>query len=210
MLPRATFHRHWTTRSTLAAALIFAFASSTWGQSSAGQADAGHHATSATSQQNAAAPTPALLTEISDWLAANFDLPAARGNPRVEFVPPMRLTAMRYKGVLPQGWREDSIENPTVQAAYRRDVLAVYDDKSKTIFLPSAWAGTTPGELSVLVHEMVHHLQNVAQLKYDCPAAREKLAYQAQNRWLERFAKNLEEEFEIDMLTLLVSSGCFR
>jgi hypothetical protein len=30
----------------------------------------------------------------------------------------------------------------------------------------------TPAELSVLVHEMVHHLQNVEQLKFACPLAR--------------------------------------
>jgi uncharacterized protein DUF6647 len=81
-------------------------------------------------------------------------------------------------------------------------------DTTKTIFLPATWAGTTPAELSILVHEMVHHLQNVAKLKYDCPAAREKLAYQAQDRWLKRFGQDLEKEFEIDMLMLLVTSAC--
>jgi hypothetical protein len=55
---------------------------------------------------------------------------------------------------------------------------------------------------------MVHHLQNLGQLKYDCPAAREKLAYQAQDEWLKLYESNLEKEFEIDKVTVLVISGC--
>ena len=159
-------------------------------------------------EQIDAHPAPALLAEISTWLAENFDLPAIHEQPQIEFALPMKLTAMRYKGVLPDRWRDDSILDPAVQAAQRREVVAVYNDTTKTIFLSKAWGGTTPAELSVLVHEMVHHLQNLAKLKYDCPAAREKLAYQAQDQWLKRFGQDLEKEFEIDMLTLLVTSTC--
>lgn len=157
---------------------------------------------------NAARPTQALLTEIVTWLSANFDLPAAYDHPRVEFAPALKLAGMRYKGLLPQGWREDSIHDPAVQAAHQREVVAVYNDTTKTIFLSSAWVGATPAELSILVHEMVHHLQNLGNFKYECSAAREKLAYQAQDQWLKRFGQDLEKEFEIDMLTLLVTSAC--
>jgi hypothetical protein len=38
--------------------------------------------------------------------------------------------------------------------------------------------------------------------------AREKLAYIAQNRWLEQFGKDLETEFQVDMFTILISSAC--
>ena len=152
--------------------------------------------------------SPALLTEIETWLSTNFDLPAAHDHPRVELAPPMKIAAMRYKGVLSDRWREDSIYDPAVQAAHQRDVVAIYNDTTKTIVLPESWTGATPAELSILVHEMVHHLQNLAKLKYECPAAREKLAYQAQDQWLKQFGQDLEKEFEIDMLTLLVTSAC--
>jgi len=91
---------------------------------------------------------------------------------------------------------------------YQREVIAVYNDKMKTIFLSDAWAGTSAAKLSVLVHEMVHHLQNLGKLEYECPAAREKLAYEAQDQWLKRFGQDLETEFEIDTLTLRVTSAC--
>jgi hypothetical protein len=151
-----------------------------------------------------------LLTKIATWLSTDFGLPAIGDQPRVEFASPMKLIAMRYKGMLPDQWREDGMRDPAMQAAQARDVVAVYSDASRTIFLPDAWTGTTPAELSVLVHEMVHHLQNSAGLSYECPAAREKPAYLAQDQWLKLHGLDLETEFEIDKFTLLVSSACLR
>ena len=43
---------------------------------------------------------------------------------------------------------------------------------------------------------------------YECPAEREKLAYEAQENWLRLFGRNLEAEFEVDGLALLVSTSC--
>jgi len=159
-------------------------------------------------QPSAIRPREALLTEIAAWLSTNFDLPAIGDPPRVEFASPMKLMAMRYKGMLPDQWREDSMRDPAMQAAQAREVVAVYHDATRTIFLPDAWTGTTPAELSVLVHEMVHHLQNLAGLKYECPAAREKPAYLAQDRWLRLHDLDLEKEFQIDKFTLVVSAAC--
>ena len=93
------------------------------------------------------------------------------------------------------------------QLAQRR-VVALYDNKSRTIFLPDDWIGKSPVDQSVLVHEMVHHLQNLANLKFECPTAREKLAYLAQDKWLGRFGTSLEKEFDVDMFTVLISSAC--
>jgi hypothetical protein len=59
------------------------------------------------------------------------------------------------------------------------------------------------------VHEMVHHLQNVAGRQYRCPGAREKLAYRAQERWLGLFGLSLAAAFEVDPMTLRVSTACF-
>jgi len=41
-----------------------------------------------------------------------------------------------------------------------------------------------------------------------CPAERERLAYEAQDKWLHLFGRNLEAEFEINGLALLVSTSC--
>jgi len=78
----------------------------------------------------------------------------------------------------------------------------------KTIFLPDDWTGKSPANQSIMVHEMVHHLQNIAGLKFECPMAREKVAYMAQDKWLKRFGTSLESEFDLDMFTVLISSAC--
>ena len=147
----------------------------------------------------------ALLTAIVLWLAANFDLPAINEHPHLEFVPPATITALRYKDT--SGGQPNSPAN-SVDAG-QRDVVAVYDAATSTIYLPQGWSGNTPAELSVLVHEMVHHLQNRAKLKFECPRAREKLAYEAQERWLQLFGRDLARDFEIDGFTRLAITSCY-
>jgi hypothetical protein len=80
--------------------------------------------------------------------------------------------------------------------------------KTQTIYLPQGWTGATPAERSVLVHEMVHHMQQQAGLKFDCPQERERLAYQAQQRWLGEAGLTLASEFGIDPFTILVRTSC--
>jgi len=148
------------------------------------------------------AVNPAVLATIIKWLAGNFDLPTA-DQARVEFVPPARIAAFRYRGFAqPQAPKGDE------QAMHEAGREAVYDDATRTIYLPEGWRGATPAEVSVLVHEMVHHLQNGARLKYECPQEREKLAYAAQERWLGQYDRSLASEFEIDPFTLLVRTRC--
>ena len=172
-------------------------------------ASAGQTAGAAGVRPAATPAMEALLTQIATWLSTNTDLPANQDQPRVEFASPMKLAAMRYGGLLPANWREDSMRDPAMEAAaHAREVVAVYHDATRTIFLPNAWTGTTPADVSVLVHEMVHHLQNLAGLKYECAAAREKPAYLAQDKWLRLHDLDLEKEFQIDKFTLVVSAAC--
>jgi len=89
------------------------------------------------------------------------------------------------------------------------DVVSLYSNEAKTIYLLDGWKGRTPGELSMVVHEMVHHLQNVGQLKFACPQEREKLAYSAQNDWLALFGSDLTREFQLDPFSVLVKTNCF-
>jgi hypothetical protein len=151
----------------------------------------------------------ALLTAIVIWISANHGLPATFNHPRIERVPSVAMAALRYKGLLSALQRTATvIEEQESSFEKRRDVVALYNDQTKTIYLSEKWTGSTPAELSVLVHEMVHHLQNEASVTYECPAEHEKLAYEVQNNWLHLFGRNLESEFEINGLALLVSTSC--
>jgi hypothetical protein len=140
-----------------------------------------------------------LINSIVNWLVATFDLPVIWESPRIEFIQPGSMARLRYRG---------SASNQGMPLDVGRDIVAVYDDANRTIYLPEGWTGVTPAEQSLLVHEMVHHLQNLGKLKYECPEAREKLAFAAQEQWLELFNRTLAGEFALDPFTLLVRTSC--
>jgi hypothetical protein len=112
----------------------------------------------------------ALLTAIVVWLSANYSLPASFEHPRIEFVPAIKLTSLSHR---------DQQQAGMLLNQSGSEIVSLYNDNQPTIYLRDGWTGKTPAELSILVHEMVHHLQNVGRLKFDCPQAREELAYQA-------------------------------
>jgi hypothetical protein len=149
-----------------------------------------------------------LLAAIETWLSVEFDLPAVHGHPQIELVPAAKIAALRYKGMLPDPQTNFA---PTDRGATSadHDTVAVYSDAARTIYLPEGWTGSTPAELSVLVHEVIHHAQNVLGLKYECPQEREKLAYLAQDRWLGLFGRSLASDFDLDPMSLLVKTRCF-
>jgi hypothetical protein len=152
-----------------------------------------------------------LVSVLMAWLVANLDLPQTQDLPRVEIVSAAKMAEVRYSRLA--SIHADRVASEAGRSAptdVGQDVHAMYDDFVRTIYLPKGWSATSPADVSLLVHELVHHLQNVAAEKFDCPQAREKSAYRAQSRWLELFGTSLEREFEIDAMTLLVRSNCMR
>lgn len=134
-----------------------------------------------------------LLNAMAAWLWATSDLPASFERPRVALAAPAQIAALRY---------------PTVNPAFRPNVLAVYDDASRTIYLHDGWTGASLADLSILVHEMAHHLQNRGGLKYGCQGAREAPAYAAQQRFLHTFGRNVVDEFQLDRMALKLMTSC--
>jgi hypothetical protein len=162
-------------------------------------------------------PTAAQLRTIAGWVSANSDLPYALDLPRVEFVPPAQLVRLRYKHLLSDPRQSISGERPsqtiggehsTPAPQFQRTVVAIYDDATETIYLPENWNGASRADQSVLVHEMVHHLQNRARMTYGCAGARERPAYLAQKQWLEAHGLDLGQEFQVDMFTVVAMSVC--
>lgn len=136
---------------------------------------------------------PPLLEIIELWLVSNFDLVPAETAPELRTMPAADLVALRYG---------------TGSQVRPGDVVGAYDHGSRTIYLIDDWSGRGAAEISVIVHEMVHHLQSSAGISFPCPAAREKLAYEAQDAWLRLFGTDLNGAFGIDPATLLVSTIC--
>jgi hypothetical protein len=139
-------------------------------------------------------PTHSSLVTIAKWVSANADLPMMTNLPGVKLVSLQELTRLREKGLM-------SFHAGVAPAA-------VYDDTTRTIYLPESWSGKSPADESVLVHEMVHHMQNEAGLKYACDDARAEPAYVAQDKWLQTHGLTLKQEFQVDMLVLEALATC--
>lgn len=150
-----------------------------------------------------------LLATIVLWLSINFGLPASHEHPRVEFAPPAKMAEVRYSRLA--ALRPDRFASEAGRSAppeIGRDIYAIYDNLTRTIYLLERWSSTSPADVSLLVHEMVHHLQNVGGQTFMCSQEREKDAYKAQRAWLALFNRTLEQEFEIDSMTVLVRTNC--
>ena len=143
----------------------------------------------------------ALLTAIVVWLSANFGLPANFDLPRIERMSSSEMTKTLYESIPADQRQAMSID-------HMRVVQSLYSVEKNTIYLQPEWNGRNPAELSELVHEMVHHLQNLSHASYACPEEREKLAYQAQEKWLKMFGHSLATDFGLDGFTILVVTTC--
>jgi hypothetical protein len=101
----------------------------------------------------------ALLTAMETWVSSQFDLPAIHEHPRIEFAPPAKIASLRFSDLLSNPGAQVKPNNRASSAQH--DTIAIYYDATRTIYLPESWSGGTPAELSVLVHELIHHFQNV-------------------------------------------------
>jgi hypothetical protein len=108
----------------------------------------------------------ALIAVLSVWIALQTGL-SAPPPPRVVHVHPDAL--------------RDLAMNPNAQ---KERLRALYGRGDRIIYLRTNWDGTALADRSELVHELVHHFQNVYALPYSCNAARETLAYNLQIQWL--------------------------
>lgn len=172
-----------------AVALALAFAA---GEAAAGQPEPG------LGGGGEAAVHASVVGTALDWLAAELGLPEVPEPPRIVFAAPGRIVAL-YLG---------DAAHHAGSAGAEPEVVAIYNDVERTIYLPHGWTGATPVEMSVLIHELVHHVQNVAEIGFPCPAAREKPAFAAQAAWLEQHGSDLETAFGLDPMTLLVRTNC--
>ena len=131
-----------------------------------------------------------LLVTIMLWLSANFGLPANIDPPKLAFVSPSELVSPRYGLSVAAHTTKPLRKGMPSSAREAPEVLGLYSDKQRTVYLQYGWKGRTPAEFSILVHELVHHMQSAAALEYPCPEEREKLAYKAQDEWLHLFGRN--------------------
>jgi hypothetical protein len=143
-------------------------------------------------------PGGRLLEALAIWVGAKLGQPVPTSLPRLVFKPSNQVAVLRFKQYASEMVQQQAL--PTI--------ISIYDARENTIYLRDTWSGATAADLSVLVHELVHHFQEVHQAKFECEAAREAKAFELQEKWLKLFGESLEEDFQIDPFTLLARTSC--
>ncbi|NNU82119.1 hypothetical protein HMH01_16905 [Halovulum dunhuangense] len=136
---------------------------------------------------------PSILDFISLWLQSEYQL----GRPSA----PPDIVAMSSADLIARRYGDGADAGPT-------GIMALYDAEAGAILVSEGWTGGTVAEISIIVHEMVHHLQREAGTVFACPAERERLAYRAQDDWLKLFGQDLHGAFGIDPALILVATVC--
>jgi hypothetical protein len=133
------------------------------------------------------------LQELANWTARQAGLAPAKSLPSIAFAVPDELKQLRDGGSLAQ---------------HGTGLIAIYDPRTKTILLSESWSGSTAAATSVIVHELVHHLQRESGKQYGCVQEQEEQAFAIQEAWLAEHGTSLEAEFGIDPFTRLVAALC--
>jgi hypothetical protein len=111
-----------------------------------------------------------ILTALMIWLGANTPFDVNHDIPKVLFLSQEQMEDLYYTNE-----EKDNFPN---------QLHGLYDKDSDTIILPDNWDRRDPWDLGVLVHEMVHYLQDMNKIEFECTAQMEKDAWPIQQRYL--------------------------
>ena len=81
----------------------------------------------------------------------------------------------------------------------------MYDKENDIIYLPDDWDRRESWDMGVLVHEMVHYLQDMNEMKFACSAEMEKMAWPIQQFYLK---KRHNFDWDYDKLWFTMISNC--
>lgn len=134
----------------------------------------------------AATDMKALVGDLDRWLDAQTDWPRRIELPQIRLVSPWEAAAR-------QG---------AASSLQRGPLQGLYDADRSEILLVQPWSPHDAHDVSVLLHELVHHRQ--APYHWYCPAAQELPAYRLQDAWLaERGLKA-----DVNWIAVVLDAGC--
>jgi hypothetical protein len=137
-------------------------------------------------QWRAAANLSALVDTLDDWLDVNSDWQRRKPSPRIRVVSEWVATER-------QG---------TTSSFQRGRLRGLYDPERQEILLVQPWNARSAEDVSVLLHELVHHRQSTHH--WYCPAAQELPANRLQDAWLAE--RGLDAE--VNWVAVVLDAGC--
>jgi hypothetical protein len=104
---------------------------------------------------------------IIAWIAAKTGWTNSYAPPPIRFIP-----------------YEELVRNFTGGKPTASRVEALYSEEDHSIYLPDSWRADDLRDSSILLHEIVHHLQYLNHVKADCLSEYELQAVNLQVTWL--------------------------
>jgi len=132
-------------------------------------------------------PLQDLIPKLENWLDENTSLPRPTSRPVIRWVD--------FGPVAPP--------SDSRLAVHDENSRGFYDPDSRTIWLVRPWSASDPHDVSVLLHELVHHRQAEKGHWY-CPGAQELPAYKLQQAWLDGFGLKTN----VNWIAVVLESGC--
>ena len=129
------------------------------------------------------------------WISQVSGLPLPDKVPEITRVAPAQIASLA---------NGPGVADPNVASGY----LALYHADSRTVLLRSDWDMRDLRDRSILVHELVHHLQAEADREYVCRGQMERQAYEIQAAWLEDRGADLFEVMNMNGLFLYAVTRC--
>ncbi len=130
-----------------------------------------------------------IIMALMIWIGANTNYNIDVPKPTILFVTQDKMEEAYYGG--------EKYEGVTLHG--------LYDIKLDLIILPDTWDRTDPWSLSVLLHEVIHYLQDINQIDYDCVNQMEKDAWPLQKQYLK---EQHNFDWDYDKLWHLLTSTC--
>jgi len=126
-----------------------------------------------------------LVEDLHQWIDTSTDLPAEAAPATIVFVDV-----------------QDVADPGEIATMIGRSPRGLYDPDTGTITLVRPWSAENPQDVSVLLHELVHHRQSGKH--YYCAAAKEHAAYNAQKDWLAERDLSLD----VNWIAVVLASSC--
>lgn len=135
----------------------------------------------------------ALILALMTWASAQTGLPVPDTPPIVK-----HATAEQMHYMAQPGTEYDAASAQQYLGLYANGVMWLRDD----------WDVGNVRDVSVLLHEVVHHMQEEAGAEYRCRVASERVAHEAQFAWLEAAGLDPFETIGMNKLFYVMVTTC--
>ena len=108
-----------------------------------------------------------ILVALLLWIGSNSDYNTDVPFPTILFMEQEKMEQMFYQGIKKHG-----------------ELHGFYHTEKNFIVLPDTWDRRKPWDLSVLLHELIHYVQDTNNIEFKCNMEMERLSWPLQQKYL--------------------------